>query len=91
MSLTPKDKQLLKGRAHPLKPIVLIGNKGVTEAVKKEIERALDDHELIKIRMQAQDRNVRRDAFSEICQSHQAELVQMVGMIAIIYRKNNDK
>lgn len=86
--LTSKIKQALKAKAHSLKPVVLLGNQGLTEAVKKEIDRALTDHELIKVRMQIQDRDVRRNLFNEICQSLNAHLIQVIGNIGVIYRKN---
>jgi RNA-binding protein len=87
MTLTTKYKQQLKAKAHPLKPVVLIGHHGVTEGVKKEINQALLDHELIKVRMRTEDRDERRAAFADICESLSAELVQLVGGIAVIYRK----
>lgn len=88
MSLTPKERQQLKGKAHKLKPVVLIGNNGLTAAVNKEIDRALTDHELIKVRIAANDRDLRRALFAEICATNQAELVQTIGAIGVIYRKN---
>ena len=88
MSLTPKTKQALKARAHALKPVVLIGNQGLTPAVSKEIDRALHDHELIKIRVASNDRELRRALISEICAAQQAELVQLIGNIGVLFRKN---
>lgn len=90
MSLTPKEKQQLKARAHKLKPIVFIGHQGLTEAVKKETDRALNDHELIKIRIQAEDREERRVFFAELCDTLSADSVQLIGSIGIIYRKSED-
>lgn len=87
MSLTPKERQQLKARAHKLKPIVFIGYQGLTEAVKKEADRALNDHELIKIRIQAEDREERRAFFIELCKALLADEVQLIGNIGIIYRK----
>jgi len=88
MTLSSKYKQQLKAQAHKLKPIVLIGNNGLSEAVQNEIERALTDHELIKIRVAVADREIRREIIHEICQTRQAELVQIIGNIGVIYRKN---
>ena len=88
MPLIAKQRQQLKAQAHKLKPIVLIGNNGLTEAVSKEINRALNDHELLKIRIPIQDREERQAVFTEICQSVQAEPVQLIGNIGIVYRKN---
>jgi len=91
MMLTPKERQHLKAKAHKLKPIILIGNRGFTEAVGKEIDRALTDHELIKIRLQSPDRESRQALVVTICQTHAAELVQLIGNIGIIYRKNPEQ
>lgn len=87
MALTPKYRQELKGKAHKIKPIVAIGNKGLTENVHQEIDRGLNDHELIKIRIQA-ERDDRRVMFAEICEVHHAEPVQLIGGIGTIFRKN---
>ncbi len=84
--LTPKIKQQLKARAHKLKPVILIGNKGLTDAVHKEVDRALTDHELIKIRIPGNDRDLRRQLLDEICAQNKAELVQVIGSIGVIYR-----
>lgn len=89
MPLTPKQRQQLKAQAHKLKPIVFIGYQGLTEAVQKEVDRALYDHELIKVRVQVEDRDERRECFSELCTAMQAEPVQLIGNIGIIYRKSD--
>lgn len=86
MALTPKGRQILKARAHALKPVVLIGNHGLTEAVLKEIDRALFDHELIKVRIASNDRDERKAAFAEICEQTKAEIVQNIGNIGVLYR-----
>lgn len=91
MSLSPKTRQHLKAAAHKLKPIVMLGNNGFSDAVKKELDRALTDHELIKIRISTDDRDTRKLLFTEICAASGAEPVQLIGNIAIIYRKNVDK
>lgn len=88
MAILSKDKSLLKAQAHALKPIVLIGGKGATEAVLKEIDRALNDHELIKIKIHSDEREKKHAIVEEICQKNQAELIQIIGNIGIIYRKN---
>ncbi len=88
MPLTPKIKQQLKAKAHSLKPVVLIGNQGLSESVSREINRALNDHELIKIRVASTDREARLAVLNEIAQSQQAELVQAIGNIGVFYRKN---
>lgn len=89
MTFTPKTRQQFKARAHKLKPIVMIGNKGLTETIHQEIDRALYDHELIKIRLQIADRAVRRVTFSDICEQHAAEPIQFIGNIGTLFRKSD--
>ncbi len=91
MSLTPKFRQQLKAQAHALKPVVYIGQNGFTEAVKKELEVALDHHELIKVKIQIKERDERAEILDELCSSLNAEKVQAIGLIGVIYRKNKDK
>lgn len=91
MQLNTIQKKQLKAKAHTLKPIIYTGLNGFTENVKNEINRALDDHELIKIRMQENDREIRRELFQEICTAVSAEAIQLIGATGIIYRKNPAK
>lgn len=86
LKLTTKQKQELKGRAHKLNPIIMIGNKGLTDAVKKETDRALNDHELIKIRIAIQDREERRAVLAEISEAVGATVIQSIGNIGVIFR-----
>ncbi len=88
MSLSTKYKQQLKAQAHPLNPIVYIGTNGFTDAVRKEIDRALNDHELIKIRMLETDRKVRQQLYAEICEATTAHPIQLIGKIGVLYRKS---
>ncbi len=88
MALIPKTRQHLKGKAHSLKPIIMLGNKGFTPAVQKETDIALRDHELIKIRVACEDRDEKKALVAAICEATKAELVQLIGNIAVIYRKN---
>lgn len=90
MPLTSKGRQILKAKAHKLKPVVMIGNKGLTEAVKREIDIALDDHELIKIRVASNDRDEKKVMVEEICTASGAELVQLIGKVCLVFRKNKD-
>lgn len=88
MPLTSKYKQQFKAQAHDLKPIVMLGNHGLTAAVHSEIERALHDHELIKIKVNEKDRVARKQLIADICETHKAELIQAIGLVAVIYKKN---
>lgn len=87
MSLTTKNKQQLKARAHKLRPVVLVGNQALTPNVLKEIDRALNDHELIKVRIALKEREERRTLFATIGKEMHAELVGLIGNIGILYRK----
>lgn len=91
MPLASKVRQQLKAKAHKLRPIVIVGNNGLTANVNNEVDRALSDHELVKMRINAEDREMRRALFLEIAQLHHAELIQIVGKIGVIYRKNEEK
>jgi RNA-binding protein len=85
--MTPQEKKLLKAQAHNLNPIVVIGAKGLTDAVIAEIDFALKSHELIKVRAGTMDRHERDEAMSSICARTGAEPVQQIGKIFVLYRK----
>lgn len=87
-NLTPSDRRELKARAHALKPVVMIGNDGLTPSVIAEINRALKSHELIKIRVAGDDRDARAAALVEICTQTGAEPVQHIGKILVVFRMN---
>ena len=82
-----KQRQHLKGLAHHRKPVVLVGNAGVTAPLLKEIEIALERHELLKIRLPAGDREERTKMVQRICDATGAEPVQEIGRVAVVYRR----
>jgi RNA-binding protein len=84
--LSPAQRQFLKGLAHPLQPVVMIGNQGLTPAVHKEIGRALAAHEIIKIKAATDDADTRRAWMEEICATAGAAAVQQIGKILVVYR-----
>jgi len=86
MTLAAQDKKRLRTIAHSLSPIVTIAQKGLTETVSDEIERALSEHELIKIKIFAADREARREIILYICNQAGAELIQGIGNVAVLYR-----
>lgn len=86
--LSSTARQALKAKAHALKPVVLLGAKGLTPPVMQEIDIALNAHELIKVRLTGQAREDRLHMQSEICSTLKAECVQSIGMILVLYRKN---
>ena len=77
----------MRAIGHNLKPIITIAEKGVNEAITAEIERALNDHELIKIKINVNDPEYRKNLTSTLCTEHRSELVQAIGKVALIYRK----
>lgn len=86
MTLAAQDKKRFRTIAHGLNPIVTIAQKGLTESVTDEIERALSEHELIKIKIFAADRDARREITLQICEQAGAELIQSIGNVAVLYR-----
>jgi RNA-binding protein len=84
-------RKALRAKAHKLEPVVQIGTKGLTDEVIAEIDRALRAHELVKVRAGSLDRDQREDAVVSICERTQAEEVQTVGKVFVIYRKNIDE
>ncbi len=86
MSLTEPQKRHLRKLAHPKKPVVLIGANGLSEAVLSEIDQALEHHELIKVRLNAEDREARGSMVEAICDHCRAQLVQRIGHVGIFYR-----
>ena len=91
MPLSPSQIRYLRGLAHPLKPVLLLGGRGVTAGVLKELEQALDDHELIKVRLTGDDRAARAAELAALLQSSHAQTVQTIGHIAVLYRRNDEK
>ncbi|GAA5213794.1 ribosome assembly RNA-binding protein YhbY [Corallincola platygyrae] len=91
MQLTNKQKQYLKAEAHPLKPVVLLGANGLTEGVLAEIEIALNHHELIKVKLPGDDREMRHAVVDAIVRETQAINVQLIGKTVILYRPSDDK
>ncbi len=86
MAVNDKQRRYLKGLAHPLKPVVMIGNSGLTPAVLNEIEQALSHHELIKVRVSGQERADRKQMLDQIAEQTGADLVMIIGHIGGFYR-----
>lgn len=91
MTLTPRERQHLKGRAHALEPVVDVGHHALTDAVAAEIDRALTAHELIKIRVNAPDRDTRAELCDAIAARMDAAEVQRVGKILVLWRPAPDE
>jgi RNA-binding protein len=85
-TLSARERSRLKARAHSLEPTVTIGQEGLTDAVLREIDRALAAHELIKIRGAGGDREERRQVLHTICERTDAAPVQQIGRIFVLWR-----
>jgi RNA-binding protein len=90
MQLTERQRRHLRGLAHPLKPVVLLGNAGLTPAVVAEADRALTDHELIKVRLPGLERGARDEALAELAQRTSSTMVVRIGHVAVLYRPDPD-
>lgn len=89
--LTSAGKKQLKARAHALKPVVLVGQHGVTAAVMASIDEALEAHELIKIRLPAGERAQRVLQTGQIATALGAEVVSTIGRVVILYRRRTER
>lgn len=90
MPLDEKYRRDLRRRGHTLRPLVSVGNAGLTRAVLREIDLSLEHHELLKIRIGGTDRPARQAMIERICTSCGADLVQAIGHVALIYRERQD-
>lgn len=88
MALTNEQKKHFKSIGHHLKPVLTVAENGLSEGVQAELERALSDHELIKVQFRITDRDDRRALIDELSKVGRCELVQVIGKMALIYRKN---
>jgi RNA-binding protein len=90
MQLTEKQRRHLKGLAHPLKPVILMGNAGLTEAVIAATGLALDDHELLKVRLPGMERQDRDAALAQLAERTGSVMVTRIGHVAVLYRRHPD-
>ena len=91
MPLTTKQNQFLRGKAHRLKPVVIIGGAGLTDAVLEEIKIALAHHELIKVKINAGERTERQEMISHITTASDCHHVQTIGRIGVFYKPGEEK
>ncbi len=91
VELTEKQRRHLKGLAHNLNPVIRVGNAGVSPSVVAETRRALNDHELIKVRVAGVDREERDAAIELLAGECDSALVARVGHVAILYRRHPDR
>jgi len=91
MPLSDNQKKHLRGLGHALKPVVSTGNAGLTPAVLEEIRGALAHHELLKVRIRADEREDRDAMIETVCRQTGAELVQRIGHVALLWRPNPER
>jgi RNA-binding protein len=86
-ALTAAERRALKARAHPLRPVVIVGSKGLSDAVVKEADIALQSHELIKVKLASDDREERASQYRALAAALDASPVQQIGKVAVLYRE----
>lgn len=91
MALSNPQKKKLKAHAHGLKPVVRLGQSGLTDNVLDEIELAIEHHELIKVKISAEDRDDKNLTIQKIADRTRSDIVQSIGFMAVFYRENSDK
>jgi RNA-binding protein len=89
--LTAKQRQYLKGLAHPLAPVVRVGKAGVTEAVIAETKKSLETHELIKVRIDVDEGGARRELATHLAEATDSHVAGTIGKIAILYRAREEE
>ena len=88
MQLTGKQKNYLRGLAHNINPIITIGSNGLSEAVLNELKAALEYHELLKIKLPANDKAVKASLMATICTETDSEPVQLIGRVGVVYKQS---
>ncbi len=91
MPLTEPQRKHLRRLGHDRKPIVLVGQGGLSPNLVAELDRALTDHELVKLRARVGDREIRDQILAELAAETGAELVQRIGNVALLYRPNPEQ
>ena len=91
MPITESQRRHLKGLSHHLKPVVIIGQAGVSPSVLEEIGTSLDSHELIKVKVNAADRESRERMIQQITKHTQAQLIHTIGHVVVLFRANPKK
>lgn len=91
ITLSTKQKQFLKGLAHHLNPVVMLGGNGLTEGVLAEIDGALNHHELIKVKIAGADRETKQLIIDAIVRETQASAVQTIGHVLVLYRPTEER
>lgn len=88
MNLNEHQKKFLRGLGHQLKPLIMVGDSGLSESLLAEYESTLNHHELIKVRVRVGDRAARDEIINKLCEDSSAQLIQRVGNVALLFRQN---
>ena len=91
MALSPSQIRYLRSLAHDLSPVVLLGNKGATEAVVKELDQALGIHELVKVKLSGGDKDERQAQIDVLTEGTGAEKIHQIGHVVVLFRRNTDE
>ena len=88
MTISPSQKRYLRGLAHSLSPVILLGQKGVSPSLIAELKLALDHHELLKVRLSGADKDERAAQLAALVEASGAEIVQLIGHTASLWKRN---
>ena len=91
MPLTDAQRKYLRRLGHDRNPVVLVGNQGLGPNLIAEMDRALNDHELVKVRARVGDRDMRDEMLAELATATRSEVVQRIGHVALYYRRHTEK
>lgn len=91
MVLTARQRQFLRGLAHPLSPVVHVGRGRITPALVAETKRSLEAHELIKVRIDVDEGAARRELAADLARETESVLAGTIGKLAILYRRREEK
>jgi RNA-binding protein len=90
MALSPSQRRYLRSLAHDLHPVILLGAKGATDAVLKELDLALSHHELVKVKLSGGDKQERDEQIDFLSEGTRSENVQQIGHIVVLFRRNEE-
>lgn len=91
MKLSESQKKFLRGLGHQLKPVIIVGDAGLSDSLLGEFDTTINHHELIKVRVRVGDRHARDAMIADLCSKGSAQLIARIGNVALIYRRNDDK
>lgn len=91
MKLTESQKKILRGLGHNLKPVITVGDAGLSDSLMKEFDSTIEHHELIKVRIRGADREHRDSILEDLCSRGSANLVTRIGNVALLFRANGQK